>query len=1129
MLVSHGVWARGVLNLWAEDSALFADPAAQADAERAGASEAARPHSFAAAPSLLADVLADYGDDVADLVRKATEAELTLWIPSTRAGPQASPEVVTDTTALERPGGERGAGGSGDAATHGLADGGVGRPGDAAGLASAGGRGAVAAPRTRASRVTLSAWQVPVLSFEPAAAVALLAVLSQPARRSERNLPGSSVHYLGAVAALAGDLAARGRVLPGLDAVGDGSYAARWRPVLAGPDALRARELTAALPPLCRATSATGEPSSDVFAGALDLLTDAAVRARLATEPEFAILPGVPPGGTRPASQARPGRASRQTGAAVTERWAAALTGADEQFTVTAKESAQAGQLAFALWAWQDAAQEPPGPVRTCFRLVEPPPQPELPLPDESAASEGWPGADAAADETRPEAEPANDGWRVELALQSTDDPSLLLPAAAIWSGDAADGWAAAGISYPEDDLLAGLGRASRLFPELDAELQGAAPESVALDTRGALSFLKETGPLLAGAGFGVLLPDWVRKSRLGLKLTTRTRTTAASPSAAAPKFGLTDLVDFRYDLAVGDEVLDPAELAELARLKVPLVRLRGQWVELDDRHLQAALNFLERGRTGTMPAGDALQAGLGEPAGDLPVTQVEANGWLGDLLSGNADSRLEPMDTPASFVGELRPYQERGLAWLSFLGRLGLGAVLADDMGLGKSPQTLALLQAEQDAGTAAGPTLLICPMSLVGNWQREAARFTPRLAVHVHHGADRLSGPDLDRALADADLVITTYGVATRDRDALAGIAWARMVCDEAQNIKNAATRQAQAVRSIPAAARVALTGTPVENRLSDLWSIMEFTSPGLLGPAEKFRKRFAIPIERSGDPDTAEQLRRLTGPFILRRLKTDKSVIADLPDKLEMKVWCNLTPEQASLYQATVDDMMARIEAAEEGIERRGLVLATMAKLKQVCNHPAHLLGDGSRLEHRSGKLARLEEICDEVIEAGDKALCFTQYAEFGRMLQPYLAARLGCDVHFLHGGTSKKRRDAMVAEFQEGNEPAIFLLSLKAGGSGLNLTAASHVIHVDRWWNPAVEDQATDRAFRIGQRRDVQVRKFVCVGTVEERIDQMIEEKKALAEQIVGTGEAWLTELSMSDLRSVLDLSPEAVSQ
>jgi intein/homing endonuclease/superfamily II DNA or RNA helicase len=445
---------------------------------------------------------------------------------------------------------------------------------------------------------------------------------------------------------------------------------------------------------------------------------------------------------------------------------------------------------------------------------------------------------------------------------------------------------------------------------------------------------------------------------------------------------------------------------------------------------------------------------------------------------------------------------------------------------------QLLGLLANQREAaweGAAYGPTLLVCPMSLVGNWEREAARFTPDLKVYVHHGPDRLAGEELTSALNAADLVITTYGLATRDTDAMSQVQWARVVCDEAQNIKNAATRQARAVRALPAGSRIALTGTPVENRLTDLWSIMEFVGPGLLGPAERFRKRYTVPIERNGDDEAADRLRRITGPFILRRQKTDKAIISDLPDKLEMKIWCNLTAEQASLYQATVNDMLARIEAAEEGIERRGLVLATMAKLKQVCNHPAHLLGDGSRLDGRSGKLARLEEICDELIAEGDKALCFTQYAEFGRMLQPYLASRLGCPVLYLHGGTPKKQRDAMVSEFQDATEPSLFILSLKAGGTGLNLTAANHVIHIDRWWNPAVEDQATDRAFRIGQRKDVQVRKFVCVGTLEERIDSMIEEKKALAERIVGTGESWLTELSVADLRQVLTLSPEAVSE
>ena len=647
-----------------------------------------------------------------------------------------------------------------------------------------------------------------------------------------------------------------------------------------------------------------------------------------------------------------------------------------------------------------------------------------------------------------------------------------------------------------------------------------------------------------------MLLPDWARRARLGLKLTAKS-SSGSSPSARQSQFGLEDLVNFQYELAVGDEVLSADELAELARLKVPLVRIRGQWVELDDRHLKAALKFLEGRQSGSMTAADVLTAAMGADGalGELPLIAVDADGWLGDLLSGHADQRLDPMETPAGFRGELRPYQQRGLSWLSFLGGLGVGAILADDMGLGKTVQLLSLIWAERtkppyvkdDSDSSAlppalpalpalpaRPTLLICPMSLTGNWQREAERFTPELRVHVHHGADRLTGADLAAALAGADLVITTYQTAARDLAALSAVRWARLVCDEAQAIKNHLSQQAKAVRALPAASRIALTGTPVENQLSELWSIMEFVNPGLLGPAKAFRERYAVPVERHGSAEAAQELRRITEPFVLRRLKTDKSIISDLPEKQEMKVWCNLTQEQASLYAATVTDMMSRIEDASDDISRRGLVLATMAKLKQVCNHPAHLLGDGSRLAGRSGKLARLEEICEEIVAEGDRALCFTQYAEFGRMLQPYLAARAGCPVLFLHGGTTKKQRDAMVARFQEADEPLLFLLSLKAGGTGLNLTAANHVIHVDRWWNPAVEDQATDRAFRIGQRRDVQVRKFVCVGTLEERIDAMIEQKKALADQVVGTGESWLTDLSTSALREVLALSPDAVS-
>jgi len=417
---------------------------------------------------------------------------------------------------------------------------------------------------------------------------------------------------------------------------------------------------------------------------------------------------------------------------------------------------------------------------------------------------------------------------------------------------------------------------------------------------------------------------------------------------------------------------------------------------------------------------------------------------------------------------------------------------------------------------------------MSLVGNWQREAARFTPDLRVHVHHGKERARGKHFSDAVAASDLVVTTYALAARDAPDLAKIDWRRVVVDEAQAIKNAATKQATAIRGLPARSRIAMTGTPVENRLADLWAILEFANPSLLGSAASFKARYAEPIERHGDDEAAQRLRRFTGPFILRRLKTDRSIITDLPEKLEMDVLCNLTAEQASLYQAVVDDMLRRIDEAE-GIERRGLVLATMTKLKQVCNHPAQFLRDGTRLAGRSGKLARLEEILGEVLAVNEKALLFTQYAEFGAMLRGHLAGRFGREVLFLHGGVRKAERDAMVARFQadELGSPALFVLSLKAGGTGLTLTAANHVVHVDRWWNPAVEDQATDRAFRIGQRRPVQVRKFVCAGTIEEKIATMIRDKRGLAARIVGSGEHWLTELSTGQLAELLQLEAEAV--
>ncbi|WP_327093123.1 DEAD/DEAH box helicase [Nonomuraea sp. NBC_01738] len=894
------------------------------------------------------------------------------------------------------------------------------------------------------------------------------------------SVPGATLRFWAAVAEFAADLVRRGRVIPTLQAssadplqavsgprqdmwaVPVDDAVARWEPVLTGADAAHFRDLVTAMPPACR-TGAEEHGGSAVLREALAAFADAHVRRRV-----------------REPLAARP--------RTVRDRWLAALTGDDDACP-------DVPELRGELDRWRTAVHAAESAARVCFRLVEPPDDdytPQTEPPDHDPAAQAEQGSDH--------------GWRVELALQAVDDPSLYLPAERVWAGPGVPG-------LSERELLAGLGRAVRLYPGLDPALRVARPYELRLDTAGAFTFLRDAAPLLQAAGFGVQLPRWAGRARLGLKLTTRAKRQSA---AVAQGFGLAQLVDFRVELAVGDQAVSEDELAELARLKVPLVRVRGQWVELDERQLKAALRAVEGRRDGELPAGELLRHVIQGGGEELPLVGVDADGVLGDLLSGQAEHRLTPLTTPPGLDATLRPYQERGLAWLSFLSELGLGGVLADDMGLGKTITTLALLVHERAAATDLPPTLLVCPMSLVGNWQREAARFAPGLRVRVHHGAGRDAS-----LIAGADLVITTYGTAQRDLETLGKTAWHRVVCDEAQAIKNSGTLQARAVRSIPARGRLALTGTPVENHLAELWSIMEFCNPGLLGSRGAFRERFQEPIEARGDEHATTLLKRATGPFVLRRLKTDRSVITDLPDKLEVKEWCPLTAEQASLYRAVVDDMMGRIDDSE-GIERRGLVLAAMAKLKQVCNHPAHLLKDGSRLAGRSGKLARLEELAGEIVAEGEKALVFTQYAEFGAMLQPYLAQRLDRPVLWLHGGLTKKARDRLVERFQHDGEPMLFLLSLKAAGVGLNLTAANHVIHVDRWWNPAVEDQATDRAFRIGQRKNVQVRKLICAGTLEERVDAMIERKKALAERVVGSGEDWLTDLSSAELREVFTL-------
>ncbi|HEY5985446.1 MAG TPA: DEAD/DEAH box helicase, partial [Streptosporangiaceae bacterium] len=819
-----------------------------------------------------------------------------------------------------------------------------------------------------------------------------------------------------------------------------------------------------------------------------------------------------------------PRRGRRPLRLPATEAWLAALTGPDGRFDADPDDL---DLLAQVLLPWDEVGTGHTGPARATFRLTEVPGTPgpgELDFdddsdPDQATDSTGDAGsAQAGQDEGR---------WQLEFLLQSMDDPSLMVPAAQVWTDDGSLGrW----LAKPQELMLAELGRASRVYPTLAAGLRQPRPCAQELDADGAYHFLSVAAPALDEAGFGVLLPSWWdRRRRLGLTASAYTPVDGVVEKTS--KFGRDQLMEFRWQLAVGGETLTEEEIAALAETKAPLVRLRGQWVAVDADQIKRGLDFLKREKSSQATAAEILRLAAAHPDDldtPLPLTQVTADGWLGELLDGSVLRHVRDVAVPDHFQASLRPYQQRGLSWLAFLASLGLGACLADDMGLGKTVQLLALEAARRAEEPGGRPTLLLCPMSLVGNWQREAAKFAPTLRVYAHHGRDRLRGPDLGEQLDQADLIVTTYATATRDIEELAGYEWQRVVLDEAQAIKNSLSQAAKAVKRLPAGHRVALTGTPVENRLAELWSIMDFLNPGMLGSSEQFRTRYAIPVERHGLTEPAQRLRTITRPYVLRRLKTDPAIIDDLPEKIEMKQYCQLTTEQASLYQSVVDDMMEKIENSE-GIERRGNVLAAMTKLKQVCNHPALLLHDRSAIGARSGKVIRLEEILEEIIAEGDKVLCFTQYTEFAEMLLPRLAARFGTDVAFLHGGTPKARRDDLVTRFQSDGGPPIFLLSLKAGGIGLNLTAATHVIHLDRWWNPAVENQATDRAFRIGQKRSVQVRKFVCTGTLEEKIDEMIEEKKALADLVITDGEGWLTELSTTDLRKVFELSKDAVSE
>ncbi len=1369
---------------------------------------------------------------------------------------------------------------------------------------------------------------------------------------------GADVHFWSAAAKFVFHLISQHKFIPMLREEAEDGFTAFWEPVLDDPaDAEKLRKLARMMPDACRSvksvtcakdTAELSEPHPGQLI--LDFLKDG-IDTWARSHAGRSLVSGIPKG--------------LKDKAVI--RWLNALTEQDGTFQAPDLESGLR-HLCESLTGWRDAGIIPgdhPEKFRTCFRL-EPP-------------------------------EDGDDDWSLRYFLQAVDDPSLLIPANVIWRerGETLR-YLNSELESPQERLLTGLGMAARMFPPVERSLRQARPDVCSLSASDAYQFLNEASLLLQQSGFGVLAPPWWTEKRSQLKA----KVSVSSPKTATVGFlSLDTIVQYDWQLALGDEVITLEELEHLAKLKAPLVRMRGEWVMLRPEDIEAAMEFFNKhGESNEMSLRDTIRISLDESAEleGIQVDTVECSDWLGSFVDDLKTGKLKRLRQPKEFVGKLRPYQLRGLSWLTFMRQCGLGACLADDMGLGKcilgdslvfmngslrkaediwdkyageerfdgkgywtipseplivnaideesgrivqapirhlyrqhvseklrtvrlkdgssititrrhklltnkgwtnelkqgdyvcvpakmvwdgeaeDPDLVKFLawqiaegwedgkkasfnitqkdtsileelrqvlhrlgqrynikinnpairsyaertprltvnsreyhnflkdkgyrwgltsrykhipdfilrsdlnsiriflrnyfDAEASAvlsmrsveissasqmliqqlsymlrrfgiwmrisekqkratngagifrtyyiGTIGGnsarrfnneigfshknkqsrleeicektsntnvegipasdivaqmvrttglpirhfgmyntvyingsqqfsrgsldkvmaatdnilngesekqyrllkpskwttktlkayalldmmrlraarelldqllsqevfyckikeieevdhdgwvydfeveknhnfiannilchntiqviafllreqkqkkekirPNLLICPTSVVGNWQREVDRFGPSLSAMVHHGIDRLAGEEFDEAIMEHDLIITSYGLARRDAEHLAATDWKGVILDEAQNIKNPSSKIAQAARSFKAEYRFALTGTPVENRLMELWSIMQFLNPGYLWSQKRFQERCVIPIERYNDKRATAELKSLVAPFILRRLKTDKKIIDDLPEKLEMKIYCNLTKEQATLYEAVVNDMMGDFEEDEEaaemsGIQRRGKILSGLTKLKQLCNHPALFLHDLSELDGRSGKLQRLLEMLEEVLAEGDKALIFTQFTEMGDALQEYLASKFRCDILYLHGGVPQKKRDRMVSLFQEGtNGPPLFIISIRAGGTGLNLTEANHVFHFDRWWNPAVEDQATDRTFRIGQTRNVQVRKFICAGTFEEQIDQMIERKKALAESIVGAGESWITELSNAELRKMITL-------
>ena len=716
------------------------------------------------------------------------------------------------------------------------------------------------------------------------------------------------------------------------------------------------------------------------------------------------------------------------------------------------------------------------------------------------------------------------DDWGLDIQLQSKSDPSFIVSLYDFWEHKHQDRKLYTKFlgEHAERFILLQLGYASRIYPVIEAffEAKMRLPNAT-LTHEQAFQFLKEDAWSLSACGYRIIVPAWwTTKGRLKAKAKLKAKKNASSSSKADGGFlKQENLIQFNFNYAMGEHELDADEWQQLLNAKSELVYFRGNWVEIDKDEMLKMEKLIA---TANKDKHQGSVADLIAMSADSDLYDIELDSQVQQMFTQMLNKEaFHSIFQPQALRATLRPYQNRGLSWLAYLESLGMNPCLADDMGLGKTMQVIALLLHNPQQQ----PAILIAPTSVVGNWYKELQKFAPEITALIHHGTTR-NNKAFAEQVTQYQVVITSYGLLRKDKAILKDIAWSRIIIDEAQNIKNPTAQQTKALLSLSAPSRLALTGTPIENRLMDLWSIFNFLNPGLLGSQASFRKQFETPIQRDNNPAQNKLLKRIVEPFILRRLKTDKNIIQDLPDKIEQKVYCELSSEQASLYQTLVNEITLQIEDAEsDNSKQKALMLSALLKLKQCCNHPAQLLQDGSEFSiDRSVKLQRLTELCSEAINNQESLLIFSQFTEICGQLESLLKRQLGFNTYYLHGGTSRSKREKIVEEFQHPETPpSIFILSLKAGGVGITLTKANHVIHFDRWWNPAVENQATDRAFRIGQEKTVFAHKFISIGTIEEKIDDMLESKQKIADSIVGSDESWLSKLDAKAFVELIQLS------